>query len=478
MRVGDTILFGSREGFLPPLVVSNPPATDITYEPSSRTPSLAPLSVAYTGAPSMIADNQQQETTKKNLLVGNFHPECAPNPALPQRTQQGNQTCQYLREGCSGSANIEILVPGRWFSLEGVDGPVTISTCNNQTNVPTLVQVYTTCPDGFGYGSCAPGLTYQSVPGSSHDCEKVSWQSNKEVDYNVLVLALDDNNNNEKNGWSIALEILNNDDCENAIGPLTIGDTFFGIVENTGPEPGNVPRCGEPALGGAVWWHVVGTGGRMTADTCNAGTVMDTRISVFQSNGSSCSDLECVASNDDACGKQSLVSWDSERGVAYYIGVYGKANASGEFDLHIDGDESEFLSNDFCDQAQEIVVGSGEEVNRTIPLTDAKVDTEPFDADSYCYGTANDYDRWGVWYWIRAANGSVRVSVESPNSDPWLTAFTGEDCEDMMCWLDTFDAQTKAGTIPAGQRYRVYVHYSEPQAVTSAEVVLRIEALS
>jgi len=72
-----------------------------------------------------------------------------------------------------------------------------------------------------------------------------------------------------------------------------------------------------------VWYKVTGTGGLLSATTCNAGTVVsDTKISVFCSD---CVNLPCVDGNDDDCGAfqifSSTVTWCSQPGVEYLVTV-------------------------------------------------------------------------------------------------------------------------------------------------------------
>ena len=54
-----------------------------------------------------------------------------------------------------------------------------------------------------------------------------------------------------------------------------------------------------------------GTGERLFADTCDEKTNFDTKLSIFA--GRDCANLQCITGNDDGCGLQSTLSWDSER---------------------------------------------------------------------------------------------------------------------------------------------------------------------
>jgi len=65
---------------------------------------------------------------------------------------------------------------------------------------------------------------------------------------------------------------------------------------------------------------VQGTGERLYADTCSDQTDFDTKLSIFSGR---CDELVCVNGNDDACGLQSSISWDSELGEFYWILLHG-----------------------------------------------------------------------------------------------------------------------------------------------------------
>jgi hypothetical protein len=69
----------------------------------------------------------------------------------------------------------------------------------------------------------------------------------------------------------------------------------------------------------------------IAASTCNA-TDFDTHISVFTG---SCDQLTCVDGNDNACGSQSLVEFQSIQNQTYHVLVHGYGDSSGNFALQI-----------------------------------------------------------------------------------------------------------------------------------------------
>jgi hypothetical protein len=86
-----------------------------------------------------------------------------------------------------------------------------------------------------------------------------------------------------------------------------------------------------------LWYKVVGNGSGMLASLCNPGTDFDSQLSIYSSldEDGSCSSLECVITNDDACdGLASQVWWLTEQDKVYLIRVHAYNESSfGNFAL-------------------------------------------------------------------------------------------------------------------------------------------------
>jgi len=124
-----------------------------------------------------------------------------------------------------------------------------------------------------------------------------------------------------------------NDDCEDAIGPLTVPSMTNGTTTNSTAD--TAPDCGgdgEPVnTTPGVWYTVVGTGNTMAASTCNETTDYDTELSVYCHE---CDDLTCIGGNDDnECDLKSDVFWCSQAGATYRVFVHGHDGATGNFGL-------------------------------------------------------------------------------------------------------------------------------------------------
>lgn len=98
-----------------------------------------------------------------------------------------------------------------------------------------------------------------------------------------------------------------------------------------GAAPFTLPTCGTTTgTGGVSWYAVPGTGAAITVETCQS--TFDTKLWVYTG---SCAALDCVAGNDDACGLQSIVSFQSELGETYLVAVGGFAAAEGDYTLEV-----------------------------------------------------------------------------------------------------------------------------------------------
>eukprot|EP00163_Fabomonas_tropica_P007073 TRINITY_DN1670_c1_g1_i1.p1 TRINITY_DN1670_c1_g1~~TRINITY_DN1670_c1_g1_i1.p1 ORF type:complete len:1432 (-),score=506.63 TRINITY_DN1670_c1_g1_i1:85-4380(-) len=82
-----------------------------------------------------------------------------------------------------------------------------------------------------------------------------------------------------------------------------------------------------------MWYKVpAGTAGRVIASTCSKYTTFDTQMTLY---AGSCDRLQCVTGNDDVakCGKRSLIRFNANPNVQYYILVHGYKQQAGQFKL-------------------------------------------------------------------------------------------------------------------------------------------------
>jgi len=122
-----------------------------------------------------------------------------------------------------------------------------------------------------------------------------------------------------------------NDACDFAtpiITPFFVEGTTVGALPDIG-----LPACGPQMTGPSVWYKVTGTGGVFNADTCLFGdTMYDSMLTVYQGD---CDNLVCVANNDDSCGLQAGLTWQTEAATEYLIVVHGFIGANGTFTMFV-----------------------------------------------------------------------------------------------------------------------------------------------
>jgi len=121
-----------------------------------------------------------------------------------------------------------------------------------------------------------------------------------------------------------------NDICANAI-LVTVGSTVAGSTTDATSDV-VLTGCQNGQGAPGVWYKVVGTGGFISAHTCNPGTDYDTQISVFSG---SCAALTCVVADDLSCGTAAATGWFSTMGTTYFIVVHGSFD-TGNFELSIE----------------------------------------------------------------------------------------------------------------------------------------------
>jgi hypothetical protein len=130
-----------------------------------------------------------------------------------------------------------------------------------------------------------------------------------------------------------------NDLCSNAelIDPSR-NTTIVGSIADAIQDVYEDTCLGEISSSRDLWYQVVGNGAGILASLCNPETDFDSQLSIYSSIDAdeSCSNLECVVTNDEACGgSASQVWWLSEQGRVYFIRVHGIGGSVGTFALNV-----------------------------------------------------------------------------------------------------------------------------------------------
>lgn len=351
------------------------------------------------------------------------------------------------------------------------------------------------------------------------DCTTVSWMSLPNVEYLILVsetaanVTASDNeleessggggNHNNNNGYnnndndSVAIQVVNNDLCENAYRPLAPPwpkQNFPGFLSSTDTTTdSNVVNgsCGTATIPQkvGVWYEIQGIEGVILADTCS-GTIIDTQISVYK--GDSCNSLVCVDGNDAACGEiglQSAVSWNSKHGEIYHILVHGGGGgggteedeeALGSFNLNV---QALLVPNDKCNNAIEINPPGTSQLEIHVPLSAATVDPETIPSFTNCllwFDTTTDDATRGVWYSLIGTGLTYSIEVEGlGRSIPFVTIFDGtcdDDGKNLQCVYEQLHDESGTSLTlftQDGPTYLIYVFYTRNDQSGDAEIKLR-----
>jgi len=303
--------------------------------------------------------------------------------ALPYAVAQSTVESQNSVGGCGVSQTRA----GRWYEIYMADAssPVTVevTTCSNATDMPTFIEVYTSC----SMQQCIA----QSSGGDCAGKGSVEFIATPRQSYFVFITG------GSSRGY-IDIEFFEgvpnpNSYCESSYAipqvPWTVsGDTVTSLRSYS--------VCSGDMRQG-MWFDVIGTGYKMVAYTCSEYTDFDTYISIH--NG--CNNFSCIAYNDDAdgvnCGiTQSRVTWVSDLGALYRIFVTGYS--TGIFQLSVI-DEAPPV-NDRCSKAIDLSFQ---------PLPYATYGFTTFSVPST--GSCDEGLRRGVWYMISGAGKTFRAET-------------------------------------------------------------------
>ena len=289
----------------------------------------------------LVTGNPDFEDGSFNLVVGaRSNDECstaigplAVDDPIPVLGSTIGATADYV--SCDGVVNESNSV---WYLVEGTGKAVTVNFCEN-TDFSAQITILT--------GSCT-GI--ECVPLTAVEKCSVTWDSQLSQSYYILI-----GGQKAKDIGDFSLQLSNyspslaeNDECKDAIGPLAFdGTPIVGSTALASPDT-EAPFCFTAVTSNGLWYYVEGNGSTIQASLCDSQSY-DTRISIYRGSCSDgLSDLACVNGNDDFCGKQSLVTWDSLVGVTYYIHVHGYSTESGDFLLTVTSlseNEMQFFDN-------------------------------------------------------------------------------------------------------------------------------------
>jgi hypothetical protein len=413
-------------GIVVSVVVERDQQIPITAAPSTQQPTTTTMpSDGPTNMPSF-QPSVAPSRSIANLNNGNVsepHPLILGNAPLVNKLSNAADSFVLVECGAFSAQGQTSL----WYSFRPtISGPVTLIVCNG-TEATVEVQSYT----GVAFG--CPVIRISNGDMGNCDGLSVSWDAQIGSNYYASVSPPWTSNSTTEDD-EFTIQLLDNDQCDHAIGPVT--PTSVGIVMAYDTTNANIDReagmCGGASASASpgVWYQVQGTGHPITASTCSDDPTFDTQLSVFQGD---CGDLVCVNGNNNFCGNQSMVAWPSISNETYHVLVHGYDGASGAFNLTLSTDVPR-KENDFCTSAVRLGVGdtaifsfSGSSADPDLPV--CQVDM----LGVYDTGTTDDFP-YGIWYSLLGTGLNISASMNVGTASPVMWAiYSGSACGSLSC---------------------------------------------
>lgn len=359
---------------------------------------------------------------------------------------------------------------GAWYTVRGTGSIMQASTCSDETNHKTGIQVYS--------GECGKLTCIDSAFGNKALCENgngsvVNFKTNPGQDYYILVTNRREGRTGNFRFQVMETDTVNNDECSAAValnkGKNSIsGSTLQATIDF---PPGE--ECVVPLDAPGVWYEIDGLGKGIEVSTCQSNE-FDSAISVFKGG---CTGMQCVAGSaafNPKCtnGQGVVTSFYGERNTKYHVLVHGQSRSSLNIgDFTVSYSEFDILeANEFCPAAREVatdgtrIQGSTQDASHaSIPVTSCGV----------------EINNPGLWYKFRG-NGqpfSISACSEDGDFDVSVSVFKGgpRGCDSLSCMTGTTFANVCSSAqarrflqggssdafrlmTDAGQDYFIFVH--------------------
>jgi len=253
-------------------------------------------------------------------------------------------------------------------------------------------------------------------------------------------------------------EPLPNDDCSGAIA-VSCGDSVSGTTDGATVDTGVAPDCGTTVNSPGVWYSLEdnsGLPGTITLSLCN-GTDYDSKISVYTGDCSA-PPLSCVDGNDDSCGLQSEITFNTDGNTTYLILVHGFGGATGNFTLDVTCTPTP--------PPNDMIVNSIDVDEIGFPYTDPAVAMPAATTENGNPAGCDLTGANGVWYnFVAGGTGTANAMIVTPGGASSVTFYTAADENASETDLTLVPQQTNQcgpGTSAsiftlAGQAYYVFV---------------------
>ena len=339
--------------------------------------------------------------------------------------------------------------PDVFFKFTGDGSPqlVTISLCA-ATDYDSLLRVFDDCnlANELAVNDDSCGLQ-----------SELTFSSDGTSTYYIMVEGFGSNAGNFSLDVTCT-EPLPNDECSGAIA-VSCGDSITGTTDGATVDTGVAPDCGTSVTSPGVWYSLddnSGLPGTITLSLCN-GTDYDSKISVYTGDCSA-PPLTCVDGNDDSCGLQSEVTFNSDGNTTYLILVHGFGGATGNFTLDVTCTPTP--------PPNDMIVNSIDVDEIGFPYTDPAVAMPAATTENGNPVGCDLTGANGVWYnFVAAGDGTANAMIVTPGGASSVTFYTAPNenaTETDLTLVQQQSNQCGPGTSAsiftlAGQAYYVFV---------------------
>ncbi len=207
-----------------------------------------------------------------------------------------------------------------------------------------------------------------------------------------------------------------NNNCQNAMRIGEVANRAFNTSYATFDGPGHCTTSPN------IWYRYTASRScNVTVSLC--GSSYDTALAIYR--GSECypGQQNMIGCNDDACGRQSEITFPATAGHEYLIevGGFGVSGGAGVISISCDSEPPVNLNNDNCQNAKLI----GNVTGLAFDTSDAT-----FDGPGHCLTSPN------IWYiYTATCTGEATVSLCGSGYDTKMAIYNGGNCNPSLSRL-------------------------------------------
>ena len=323
---------------------------------------------------------------------------------------------------------------------------------------PTVSGNYFVSIEEFGGTSSTYEMRYGECLGANWNCLGI-YSGSSSTDFinlsigHVYVFCADLQLSSASLGGSISINCPepapSNDNCASAQN-ISCGSSLLGTLN--GATSDNVTNCLSQGNGeDGVWYSFTGNGSYVALSTCGAQTQFDSQISVYYGD---CSNLSCVAANDDnplceSNGTSSYISFNALSGTNYFIRVHASTQPNMSYNFILNCSCSALCNapvNDNCPQAFALGTVSSAACT-SVQITSTSCAT-PSNIQPNCFSSFNTLN--DVWYTFTPVDGDIELVMNALGSADIGVAVYSGTCGNLTSVFCSANASSDGGTVVEG----------------------------